>query len=142
VSFSISVERLIARPENFLEAVSALDTPAVRAVLRRYLSSSDNGFQAVGLAGLLERNDPDAIVQLAKIWPALGSVPQRSRVLFSLSDSFRDQSAALVRQLAGLVQTSSAELRTAAIAALAAIHSREALPVLASLLESADQRSV
>ena len=92
----------------------------------------------MGLAGLLERNDPDAIVQLAKIWPALGSVPQRSRVLFSLSDSFRDQSAALVRQLAGLVQTSSAELRTAAIAALATIHSREALPVLASLLESAD----
>ena len=37
MSFSISVERLIARPENFLEAVSTLDTPAVRAVLRRYL---------------------------------------------------------------------------------------------------------
>ncbi len=99
-------------------------------------------FQSAGLAGSLSRENAEAMVNFARVWPSLSGDPSRARVLFALRNSFRSVDPDTVRQLAALAgcPESTPELRAAGIKALAAIHTRESLPMLASLLRSFDPR--
>lgn len=64
----------------------------------------------------------------------------RSFALSALRNDFRATDAASIQQLAILAETPSIdpEVRAAAVRALSSIHTKEALPFLASLLSSAD----
>jgi hypothetical protein len=97
------------------------------------------GFQSAGVALALTQNQPNAIADLTRLWPAMSQDPARAYAISSLRDSFRDLSPGAVTQLAALAANPGfAELRPAAVRALAAIHTREALPALTALLQSGD----
>lgn len=126
-------------PGLLLGAFDSMDTPAVRAVLKTCLASSKPALQAVGLAASIERKTPGAIQQLARLWPAISADPNKQYVVSALRDSWRDPTPDAVRQLVSLAAAEpvGSDLLTAAVWALAAIHTKETLPFLAALLHSA-----
>lgn len=134
------IESTGRNPETFLYAVESLNTPAVQSVLSRFLKSKVLSFRSAAVAAMLERAQEGSIATLAQVWPSISQDPSRTLVLTALHDAFRDTAPAAVQQLASLasVPAISADLRAAAVNALAAIHTREALPFLATLLQSAD----
>ena len=141
LTFEIAAGReMDGHPEEMLGATGSVNTPALQTVFGHLLNHQKPTFQAIGLAGMLMGSQPGTIAQLTRLWPSLKVEPNRHYVLSALRDSFRDSTPGSVQQLAQLagVSTTSAELRRAAVWALAAIHTKEALPFLASLLLSSD----
>jgi hypothetical protein len=129
-----------ADPELLLGAFDSMDTATIRSLLASILSSRNPGTEAVGLAGSLERALPGAIQNLVDLWPAISTDTHASDVVSALASSWRDLTPAAVQQLATFAAGALAgsDIRSAAVRALAAIHTRETLPFLASLLSSAD----
>ncbi len=127
-------------PETLLYSLEGLNTPLVSAVLNDFLQSPNVSVRAIALSGLLARNDHGSISKLTQMWPSIRQDTGKSLVISAIRDSFRDTTPASVLQLAGLANESSSspDLRAAAIWALTAIHTRESLPFLASLLSSSD----
>ena len=127
-------------PGLYLGAFFSMDSPAIRFVLANCLASVKLEFQAVGLAGSLERGLPDSVHQLAQLWPAIATGAHANGVIAALRDGWRDPTG--VKQVASFASDfiPGSEVRGAAIHALASIHTKEALPFLASLLASADVR--
>jgi hypothetical protein len=123
-----------------LNTPAGLDSAAIRKVLAAGVVSGDPALQAVALAGNLERQVPNAVQQLADSWPAINMDRHVESVIFALANMWRDTTPTSVQQLAAFAVgiQPGAEIRKAAARALAAIHSRETLPFLASLLSSAD----
>jgi hypothetical protein len=130
-------------PEILLEAVHSLNTSAVQAVLSDFLQSPAPWVKSVALAGLLERGQAGSIAKLLQAWPAISKDDRSKRnVLTVLDISFRPEDPDSVREVATLAQTSTtpAELRPALVKVLVAVHTREALPFLATLLRSDDPK--
>ena len=129
-----------ADPGLLLGAFDSIDTPAIRAMFATSLSSKDPGTQAVALAGSLERALPGAIQHLVDLWPTINSNTHASDVVSALASSWRDATPAAVQQLAAFAAgvPAGSDIRNASVRALAAIHTTETLPFLASLLSSAD----
>lgn len=127
-------------PEQFLNSLGGLNSPAVDRILSGFLQSPKVSFQIIGLSGLLSRKAPGSLSKLAQMWPAVRNSPNKSLVISAVRDSFRDTSPESVRQLLRLAneQSSAPELRTAVIWSLKAMHTKESLPFLASLLSSSD----
>lgn len=125
-------------PEVLLDALGATDDPAVETVLSAYLASPSAALKAVGLSGLLYRGRPGALATLSQTWPSISAEPRRSFVLSALADSWRDSTPQAVQQLGAIASQAAPgnELRAPSFRALAAMHSAEALPVLAQLLQS------
>lgn len=134
------VQEAGAAPEQFLYSLGGLGSPAVDRVFSDFLQSSNISFQAVGISGLLSRNAPGSIATVARIWPSIRSDHAKEYVIDAIRNSFRDTAVESVQQLAALGNEPSSlpDLRPAAISALASIHTREAIPFLASLLSSPD----
>lgn len=135
-----AVESANADPELLVDAFDSMDTPEVRKVLISCLSSGSIALQAVGIAGSLERGMPGAIGQLVRLWPALSGDSHGARVAWALRDSWRDPAPAAIQELAAFAAGAAAgsDIREAAVRALAAIHTKETLPFLASLLSGGD----
>jgi len=125
-----------------LEALGAfdrMDTEAVRTVLRAYAASENLKLRTVALAGSLERSIPGAIPTLAALLPSLTDDPNKSLVVSALRDSWRDSTSASIQQLISFLPgVTDGSVRAAAVRALAAIHTIDTLPFLASLLTSDD----
>jgi hypothetical protein len=96
------------------------------------------GFQTIGLAGMLENQDLGAVVQLERAWALVNVDPNRFRVVIALRESFRNPDPGTVTELAKWSANVTGDVRNAAIRALTSIHTREALPFLATLLGSTD----
>jgi hypothetical protein len=126
-----------ADPGALADAIGSMNSPAVQAVLATSMASGEPGLQAVGLAGSLLRMQPGVIQQLVRLWPGVSVDPHRDQVISALRNWWRDPEAAGVRQLAAMAGGASGDIRSAAIRALAAIHTKETLPFLATLLNSA-----
>lgn len=123
-----------------MELLKGIQSPAVSTVILAYLSSPNAAFQSAGVAIGLAQGRSDALANLIRLWPSISKDPASLYVVNSLRDSYRDTSPASVRQIADISADSRfAELRPAALRALAFIHTKEALPSLAALLESADR---
>jgi len=126
--------------QNVIETYPpAPPSPAVQTILARFATSSTPGFRETGVAGLLETGAPGAIAQLSQLGAAIN--PQYAgTIALALEQSFRDTTPSSVAQLAQYANatTTSAAMRKAAVRALAAIHTKEALPFLAALLSSSD----
>jgi hypothetical protein len=128
-------------PEEQLGATGTTSTSALQGVFLHYATSPVPSFRAVGIAGMLQGGQAGAVSQLAQVWRSIGTDLYGSLVLSALRDRFRDATPSSVIPLSQLADVSSAsapELREAAVWALSAIHSKESLPFLASLLRSAD----
>jgi hypothetical protein len=127
-------------PSLFFGAFYAMDSTAIRTVLANSLASGDPGLEAVGLAGTLERGIPGAAQQLTQLWPSVNADPHARGVVSALRDSWRDPTPAAVEQVASFAGNlvPGSEIRAAAVRALAAIHTKESLRFLASLLPSSD----
>jgi hypothetical protein len=127
-------------PESMLDTLASLNTPAARVVRLRFLNSQRSGFRCIGLAAILTRGEQGAITQLVQTWPSIATDPSREWVISALRDSFRDLSPDSVLRLVELAKADSTppELRTATVRALTAIHTKESLQFLASLLSSSD----
>jgi hypothetical protein len=137
------VEAASVNPRDLVGIVAtfppAPPSPAVQTILARFVTLSAPGFPEMGLTGMLETGTPGAIAQLQQLGPSVG-VQWAGTVATALAQSFRDTTPSSVTQLAQFAGagTTSAALRKAAVRALAAIHTKEALPFLVSLLNSAD----
>ena len=112
---------------------------AVQAILARWVALPTPGFRQMGVACMLETGAPGAVAQLVQLGPSIGE-PWASMIATALEQSFRDTTPNSVTQLAQYASagTTTAAMRKAAIRALAAIHTTEALPFLATLLNSSD----
>jgi hypothetical protein len=121
-------------------AVDRMDTPAVKAVLSTYLASADPGLKSIGLALSLERGVPGVTQQLSEAWGQISADRHAFWVSQALRDSWRDPTPAAVTQMAAFASAAplGSPIRAAAIRALAAVHTRETVPFLASLLSSSD----
>ncbi len=113
---------------------------STQTVLNHLVNSPTPGSQLVGLAGVLSRGQRGSIAELSRRWPVIGNDANRQLVINAVRDSFRDTSPDNVQQLATLAGATSTptDLKDAAVHALASIHTKEALPLLAGLLSSTD----
>jgi hypothetical protein len=128
-----------ASPQTYLHAASSLNSPTVLSIFTAYTCLSDPEFQAVGLAGLLQRGSPGSIGMLRQLWPVVAVARGRVFITAAVRDYSRASDPQSVQDLVGLTTAKlSGDLRGAAINAVSAIHSRETLPYLATLLGSTD----
>ena len=121
-------------------AVDRMNTPAVEVVRSAYLASPDPGFKCFGLVLSLERGLPVVTQQLSQVWDQISGDRHAFWVIQALRDSWRDPTPAAVTEMASFAGTAplGSPIRAAAIRALAAVHTQETLPFLASLLSSSD----
>lgn len=139
LEFAAGAEADGSHVRTAIELLKTTQTPAVSTVAAAYLTSPVPAFQSAGIALVLAQNQPDSIGVLTRLWPTISSAPGRDYIISSLRDSYRDPSPVAVRQLAAMTNDAGmSPLRPAAIRALAAIHTKEALPTLAGLLGSDD----
>jgi len=127
-------------PAIFYGAFYSMDTVAVRSVLAANLASTNPSAEAIGLAGSLERGIPGSIQQLARLWPGISGDSHASYVVAALRDSWRGSAGTDLQQLVSIATGAApgSKLRSAAVRSLAAVHTKEAIPFLGSLLSSAD----
>ncbi len=114
-------------------------SPVGQTILTRFLTLPAPGYPEAALAVMLDTGTPGAITQLARLGPSVGA-RWAGTVADALEQSFRDTTPSSVTQLAQYASagTTTAAMRKAAVRALAAIHTKEALPFLAGLLSSSD----
>lgn len=127
-------------PMQFLDSLGGINSPAVDRILTGFMQSPDLSFQVVGLSGLLGRNAPGSISKLAKMWPAIRDNHYTPLVISAVRNSFRDTSPESVQQLIAMANdpSSASDLRAAIVWALKAMHTKESISFLASLLSSKD----
>jgi hypothetical protein len=119
-------------------------SPLMRSVFRQYAAraGADTSDLAItGLRGALEESDIGALATVerhrASLSRSMGAWYSLQRVI---SEKFRNTSPAAVTTLARLTAPApDRDLRVAAATALAAIHTKEALPHLAALLDDPDR---
>lgn len=136
VEFAAGAEAERNRLRTAVELLKTIQTPAIGTVTDAYVTSSTPGFQIAGITLALAHNNPDSLSALVRVWPGIRQDLAREYIVTSLRDSFRDVSPAAVTQLAAIIDDGSLpELRSAGIRAIAAIHTKESLPMLARLLQ-------
>jgi len=118
-----------------------LNSPITQVIYRRLSSSTLTNQQILGFAGRIREGDSTAVIGVAAVESSLAKYPIESSILLaSLRNDFRATDAQSVTALGQIASaaTSNTALREAAAHALAAIHTREALPSLAALLDDND----
>ena len=139
-----SVEAVSVSPMDIINVIETYPpavppSPAVQTILARFATLSMPGFREVAVAGMLETGAPGAMAQLAQMGSSINP-RYAGQIAIALEQSFRDATPSSVTQLDQYAGdgTTSAAMRKAAVRALAAIHTKEALPFLATLLNSSD----
>jgi hypothetical protein len=125
----------------FREALSDHDSQGVRKLLLELAASPDIKARSLGLAELAARGDTRALAEVRKQQKTLLAAPDSFDVLVPQAlGEFRNSEPESVRALGQFAtdRDVGAELRRSAAHALAAIHTREAVPYLAMLLEEDD----
>jgi hypothetical protein len=117
----------------------ASPTPGLRSVFRRWLASGSPELAAIGAQVLLAEGDATALSRIAAD-PALRSTAVKAHAFDGLKFYFKNSNPAAVKALGRLASDNSngMELRIAAASGLARVHTRQALPFLALLLDSPD----
>lgn len=118
--------------EMFLAALGDIDPVRLKAVGNGLLNSSIPSVKAIGLGLLLDKGDRSALLGLGNGREMGLSSEQMSTLARSVA-RYRDSDAAAIQSL-GTMAGGAEPLRSAAVAALRAIHTRKALPFLAELL--------
>jgi len=128
-------------PRPLMGAVEELDTPFIRGALLGIVTSGAKDIdRADALAVLLAKNDVRAI-QIVSDEPSLASYSSGAGgIVSAVRDSFRPTDHISLVNLIRLATAPHAAngLSAAAVRALSAIHTRETIPFLASLLGNPD----
>jgi hypothetical protein len=119
-----------------------LKSPVLQLLYQR-MSTSDDLYQAMmGVSGLLRQGNGSALAAAIDLAPKIEADPRRFDALpLTIRAFFRPTDAASVAALGRAAADTTnlrAQLREACAEALAAIHTRQALPYLAALLDDAD----
>lgn len=125
-------------PGVLLEALGTLDSAAIETVLANLRTSQNPALRAVGLAGSVLRAQPGALTNIVQMWPNIGADPHSALVVTMLRDAWRASDATSVEELSAISGNPALpdEIRSASLRALSSIHTPEALPALAALLNS------
>lgn len=125
-------------PAVLLEALGTLDSAAIETVLANFRTAQNPALEAVGLAGLVLRAQPGALTDVVQMWPSIGADPHSALVVTMLRDAWRASDATSVEELSAISGNPALpdEVQSASLRALSSIHTSEALPALAALLES------
>lgn len=115
------------------------DSPAIRAVLRKFMQAPDAHLALFGLWELLKRGDEIALSALSKYASVIKANPDGygSWVLVTIRSFFRNSSAPAIETLGRLVGDTSLgdDIRYALAFALRSIHTKECVRPLARLLD-------
>ena len=122
-------------PGLIINAASGLSSTAVLTAFRYYATRPADA-SLIGLAGLVEMGDPNALLQAAGLASSLNSSTGASGRLISAVSLFRgtDPSAAASMGQMAVSIANSPQLRLAAARSLLAIHTAAAVPYLRALL--------
>ena len=119
-----------------------LNSPVIQRLYTRLAASNNTSQKILGLSGLIRGGSTPALAAAAKLTASLGNYPLENGVLSNaIRDDFRAIDANSV-QVLGQIATGSTGagtlLREAAAFALRSIHTKEALPYLATFLDDAN----
>jgi len=120
-----------------------LHSPVIQLLYRRMSTSASPHQKILGLSGLIRGGSAVALSAVLEIASSLDAYPLESGVLFNaIRNEFRSTDPASVETLGKIASTTgrSQLLREAAARALVAIHTQQALPYLAALLDDPDLR--
>ncbi len=120
-----------------LRGANGLDSPRIRSAFERLADSTEPAISALGLGGLLGLDvDEDTIKRVEERLPALAATPGFHLIVANMED-VTNSDPAVVDSLGRLAtaSTSSFELKRSAASALRSIHSQQAIPFLARLLD-------
>jgi hypothetical protein len=125
---------------NVLNTIASFDVPIDGKIVQELIQSSDARDRIIGIVLEIRASHFDGLQQLILDLPSISRSNDRAFVVSSLKHDFRDDSPSSVSELVRIAGSSSYEtdIRDAALTALVAIHSKEALPFLASMLFSDD----
>ena len=119
-----------------------LRSPVIQLLYSRLSASVSTNQRILGLSGLIRGGSATALGAAIEIASSLGAYPLESGVLFeSVRNEFRSTdstSVGILGQIATAPTCPSQPLREAAARALVAIHTQQALPYLAALLDDSD----
>ncbi|HZL57319.1 MAG TPA: HEAT repeat domain-containing protein, partial [Bryobacteraceae bacterium] len=113
---------------------ATLDPSETIPVYREFASEKIAALSTLGISGLIENNQPDGVKLAAAEWNTL--TPEgRASIVGSLMSYSNDSDSDAVRSLDRLAVNDDPGLRRNVTQALRAIHTKEALPALAVLLD-------
>lgn len=117
-----------------------LNSPVTQVLYRRLSTSSSAQPRILGLRGQIRSGSAEALTSAIQAAPALSSSAEYPILLLSIRDEFRssDTSSVVILGQTTLNKTLSSDLRESAAHALRAIHTQDALPYLATLLDDPD----
>jgi len=119
-----------------------LRSPVIQLLYNRLSASASTNQRILGLSGLIRGGSATALSAALEIASSLGAYPLESGVLFeSVRNEFRSTdstSVGILGQIATASTCPSQPLREAAARALVAIHTQQAVPYLAALLDDPD----
>jgi len=119
------------------EAAAGYDSTEVRRAFRYLSRLATPRSKALGLAGLIQRGDVQGLQQFEAEHTSPPASPELARIVRDIDVTFRSPDPGAIQALGRLSASPSRipGLQLAAARALAAIHTREAVPYLAALLD-------
>lgn len=122
------------------EEYRANRSPVLAAALSRFAASQNRRLRILGLCGGVLSGDPALILAARQNASALSSDAEWPELMRQIGTHYQNTSRQAIRNLGQVATevTSSPDLRRAAAAALARMHTRQSLPYLAALLDDPD----
>jgi len=123
-------------------SLDQLNSPITQRLYNRLSASGDMSRKILGLSGLIREGNIQALATAAQLAPSLGNYQLELGVLSdAIRNNFRSTDPSAIQSL-GAITTASTDvdpyLRQGAAFALRAIHTQNALPYLAALLDDPD----
>jgi len=118
-----------------------LNSPVIQVLYRRLAASSSIQQKILGLSGLIRSGNTPALNSAIEAAPAISSsTVEYGTLLLSIRDGFRasDANSAVILGQAAVNTSLRLDFRQSAAHALRGIHTKDALPYLAALLDDPD----
>jgi hypothetical protein len=130
------------RFRGLAEDLRTLDPAMTRQAWRDFAHDSSAALRVLGIQGLIEANDPEGIKRADADWDELSAAADVQPIIASLMGYSNDADGSAVSALGSLAlrKPGGAPLRENASYALRAIHTRQAVPALAALLDAEEER--
>ena len=127
---------------SLTEDLASLGPSRTLPVYMEFAGDASPVLRAAGIQGLIAAGDPEGVKRAAADWDELAAAADVQPIAMSLMGYSNTADADAVRALGVLAlrRDAGAGLRESAAYALRAIHTKEALPALAALLEDSGER--
>jgi len=133
----------LAQIRSLDEALRTLDASTTHGAFQQLAQDSSAALRVLGIRELIEANDPEGVILASAHWGELSSsLWVQPIIVGALMGYSNDTDRDAVRALGSLALRESAmpQLRQNSSYALRAIHTKDAVPALAALLETKDER--